>query len=291
MKTVHAYQRGCNGWGIFYQREDLLVYTTLFSVISKEMGLHVIAFSPMFNHTHSGFAEITSRKLETFHRRLNAIFVREYNQHYQRSGSLLQSPFGQSEKYGGKTILGNVAYIFNNCVAGKMYLTAVEYRWTLLAYRNSRHPFSEQIHREHRSNRMRKAMSRVDYCLSRGWYLNYSVLRDILDGLDEKETEQLTDYILSKYNFLDYSYLDKLYDSYESLLLALKSTAGTEYDLAEEYEDHSCYMKMLKVLEKYGYRGVNVESLDYSEKNKLIRYINRTVSPTRDQIWKFFHLK
>lgn len=32
MKTVHAYQRGCNGWGIFYQREDLLVYTTLFSV-------------------------------------------------------------------------------------------------------------------------------------------------------------------------------------------------------------------------------------------------------------------
>lgn len=291
MKTIHVYQRGIHGWGLFYRREDYLVHFTLFSVISREMNLRVVAFSPMFNHTHAGFADILSRELERFQRRLNGTLVSQYNQDYRRTGPLLDSPYGRSKKTGAKIILGNVAYIFNNCVAGRMFESAPEYRWNLLAYRDCQNPFSERIYREYRSSRMRKAMSRVDYCYSCGWFLNYTVLRSLFAGLDEVETEQLTDYIVSKYNFLDYRTLDRLYGNHENLVLALKSTAGSEYDLAEEYEDHSRYMKMAAAAEKLGYSGVNYETMDYREKNQLIRQLTRLVNPSRDQIRRFFHLK
>ena len=63
MKAKHVYMKGRNGWGLFYRIEDCLVFFTVYSVLVKEMGLCVLAFSIMFNHIHSLFKDITQSAL------------------------------------------------------------------------------------------------------------------------------------------------------------------------------------------------------------------------------------
>ena len=292
MDARHAFIKGLAGNGIFYRTEDFLVLITIVSVLVREMGLVVIGFCPMFNHIHFLFKNIGLRVLRLFIQKMAITFVKEYNKEYQRNGSVFQKPFGSSLKKVVKVILGTVAYVFNNPVAGKLCPTAVEYRWSLLAYLKSENPFSAPLRKRTCHNVMRKALNMVDYFYSNNKPLSYSALRNIFSGLDPAEYQQIIDYILSKYNFLSKHSLEELYKSVDKMLIAIDSNAGSEFDLEDEYGDHSCYREMLKVVKKLGYKDkrLNFEAIPEKELNYLFNLISRRTKSPSSCIKKFLHL-
>lgn len=291
MEARHAFIKGINGFGIFYRLEDLLVFFTLVSVIASRMGLTVLAFCPMFNHIHFLFKEISLSELRSFVHRITTAFVREYNTRYERTGPLFKSPFGYSLKKGVKIIMGCVAYVFNNPVAGKMVRTAMEYRWNLLAYYNNPHPFSKKLRKDHCRNVMRVALRKVDYFYNKGKHLSYNVLKNLFHGLDKDESDQLIDYIIFKYNFLAFKDLEELYDGFGKMIAAVESNAGSEFDLEDEYGDHSCYLEMLSIVKSFGYKGssLNFEKLSEESKDRLFWTLKNQTRAKTSCINKFLH--
>ena len=289
MEARHAFIKGINGFGIFYRLEDLLVFFTIVSVIVRRMELTVLAFCPMFNHIHFLFKEISLSELRSFIHRITTAFVREYNTRYERKGSLFQSPFGYSLKKGVKIIMGCVAYVFNNAVAGKMVRTAMEYRWNLLAYHDNSHPFSNKLRKDHSRNVMRVALRKVDYLYNEG--KSYNVLKKLFHGLDRDESNQLIDYIMLKYNFLAFKDLEELYDGFWKMITAVESNAGSEFDLEDEYGDHLCYLEMLSIVKSIGYKGssLNFEKLSEESKDSLFWTLKNQTHAKSSCINKFLH--
>ena len=293
MKATHAFIKGRLGGGIFYRSEDFLVYITIISVHVRIMGLSVLAFCPMFNHIHFLFKEIELNSLRCFIQLAGKAFVREYNEEYGSKGSLFQKHFGRSVKKGLKIILGCVAYVFNNPVAGRLDRKAEDYKWNLLAYRDNMYPFSKPVNRKTCRHALKVAMEKIDYIHKSGSYIGYAALGNILAVLNKEETRQVTDYILSKYSFISYEMLDELYGSHDSLLIALESNAGAEYDLEDEYGDHSCYRRMLVCVMELGFTGnkLNFERLSEEELRALYYIIKSKTNAPLSCICKFLHLE
>lgn len=291
MEARHAFIKGRSGFGIFYRTEDFIIIISIISVLVRNMKLTVLAFCPMFNHIHFLLNNIELPTLRLFIQRMAIIFVKEYNKEYGRKGPLFQKPFGSSIKNAVKIIMGSVAYTFNNPVAGKLCKTAKEYRWNLLTYCKSRNPFSNPLKKDTARHQMRVALRKVDYLYSNGRYLTYDALRDIFKFLNKKENAQMIDYILIKYNFLSLESLETLYDSFDKMLIALDSNAGSEFDLEDEYGDHSCYRLMLSLVKKLGYTGrkLNFESLSEEEAGHLFNRIRSVTKAPSACINKFLH--
>lgn len=291
MEATHAFIKGLRGNGIFYRSEDFLVFFTIVSVIARKMKLIILAFCPMFNHIHFLFKEISLPSLRSFIRQVTSLFVKEYNLDYKRTGPVFQRHFGKSLKKGIKIILGCIAYVFNNPIAGKMFETAIEYRWTLLAYHNSTHPFSTKLRKDTCRNVMRIALRKVDYYFKNGTYLSYNRLRDIFKDLGNEEKKQMIDYVIIKYNFLAYNDLSELYHSFENMITAIESNAGAEFDLEDEFGDHSCYWDMLSIIKSIGYKGssLNFEKLPKETLDSLFLTPKRRTHAKDIHINKFLH--
>ena len=290
MKAEHVYTKGRNGWGIFYRLEDCLVYFTIFSVLARQMRICVLAFSVMFNHTHAQLKDVLARKLSRFQIRLSTKFAKEYNTEYGRTCPIFNSPYGRSTKRGVKNIISNNAYVFNNPVAGQMCKTASESRWTMLAYYKNPNPFSHRLVKRNSRHIMRDALKVVDICFSEGRHLGYATLRRIYKGLDAEESRQMTDYIINKYKFLDYNELSSIFGSFEKAVEAIGTIAGNEYELEDEFGDHSKYQKMLALSRKLGFEGPNYENLSPAQIRKISSVFYSKINPTVDQIRKFLHL-
>lgn len=290
MKATHVYLKGFNGWGIFYSMEDCLVYFTIASVLVREMGLCVLAFCFMFNHIHTLFKDIRPAVLKRFQIRLTTYFSKEYNDNYGRSGPVFMSPYGKTVKTVMKKVISCIAYVFNNPVAGKMCEHAVDYRWTLLSYYNCRHPYSQRLIKRNSRHIMRNAYSVVDIYYKRNKHLGYAVLKRIFKGLNPIERQQLTDYIIAKYNFLNYNELIDIFGSFEKTLLVTETHAGNEYEMEDECGDHSLYQEMIKLSRKYGCEGPNYDQLTPSRIKDLKRLLSSMVRPTDYQLQNFLHL-
>ena len=291
MEAIHVFIKGRNGNGVFYRTEDFLVLISIVGTIAREMGISIIAFCPMFNHVHILVKGIDMETLRAFIHKIETTFVREYNHEYNRAGPLFQKSFGRSVKKESKTILGCVAYVFNNPVAGKLCKEALEFRWNLLAFRDYQNPFSLRIARDRCRKAMRYSLDRVKYYVNNALHLNYRALRMIFNDLNTEEHQQVIDHILAAYGFLDYRTLESLYGSYERLLTAIDSNAGSEYDIEDEYGDHSHYRKMLKVVMKLGYTGskLNFEPLPQNRIDSLFFLLRKETNAPAQCINKFLH--
>ena len=292
MNAHHLYMKGKNWWGIFYRIEDCIMYFTTFSVYAVRMGISFVAFSIMFNHTHATALDETKQRITLFQRQVGVSTAHAYNREYGRKGQLWHHSYGFSIKVAIKKILSNIAYVFNNCVAGKMNRSAIENRWTLLAYYNNSHPFSEPIIKEKCSRRMERALKLIDLSYDNGEPLKYAVQRRIFSGLNRTEKLQAIDYLICKYNFLDYESLISLYGSFEKAMIAIDSNAGAEYDLEDDTGDHSCYMKMLSITRQMfpDLGKLNVEKLSDEQKNQLANAFKTNLVVKDANIRKFLHL-
>ena len=289
----HVYQRTLQGYNIFYDREDYLLYYTIFSVLARYYELIVLGLCLMEDHIHSLVQTIDRDILSRFMDHCTSVFVKEYNSSIGRKGGLFRKRFGSAPKIGNKKIRTAISYLFNNPVEKHLCTSAEDYRWNFLAYAISDHPFSKMIPPRKMSRALKRAMSVVDSARESDNYLKINFLRRVFSKISDDEAEYLTDYIIVRYSPFDYERLLGYYGSFQALLLAVNSNTGSEYDIKEEYNHFSDveYYKMKKLLTAKGIipiRGATM--LSENDKWDLLKYLQLNTSADLRQISKFLHI-
>ena len=245
----HTYQNTCRGILLFYDDLDRLLFYTTFAIAAKRYRAQVIAFTLMYNHTHALFRLDNPLKMGDFVRDYTSYYAMEFNRDSGRSGPLFQCAYGNAPKEGAKKIRTCVNYIDNNAVEKSLVERAEDYRWNLMAYLDNPSPFSEPIQRSRASRALRRSLKRVEAYSKTGAYLTYHLLREFFDGLSEKESRQLIDFIISTYLPIDKEELMLLYGDYQTMLTAVNANTGSEYDIKEDFDHHphTIYRDLLQV--------------------------------------------
>lgn len=288
----HVYCKGVDGNMIFYSASDCIYYITLYSCLARKHRIRTTAFSLMPNHTHSQQLVSGRKRFIAFNAELLSLFTRGYNSWHRREGPLFESPFGSVPKVGEKYIKNNTSYICNNGPAGRLSKGIIDYRWNLMAYHDSDHPFSERMVPSKASKRMREAKHYVLKLRKENRPIDYRIQEMLFKGLNKKEKLQLTDFIISKYNFLDYSLTVKLFGSFDKGLAGMDANTGSEHDMKEEWEDYSEYRAMMEKAKSYGLdlERVNFETMDKDTLFNLVPVLS-SVCFDKKKISRFLHLK
>ena len=291
----HVYQRAIDGFQLFYTREDCLVFFTIFSVCAEIAGIQVLELCLMHNHIHLLLKTETIQELSAFMDHFTSWFVREYNMYVGRKGKLLKKNFGSAPKWDDKKLRSSIIYVGNNPVEKCFCRRASEYRWNFLAYRDTPNPFSQPLLRRNASSSMRKALQEIDAMVSLNLPLKYVQLNRFFEKLNDYESEQLIDYIISSYLPFDYDELESRFNSFDSMLHAMESTTGSEYDINESRDNFSIkvFEEILSYMEtkmpRNRVRAITTYTID--EKIALCKEIQSHTSASIQQICSFMHLK
>lgn len=291
----HIYQRTLNGFNIFYDREDYLLFYMIFSTSARKFRVRIMLLCLMVDHIHVLLEADSCKEMADFVRYYTSVFVREYNDSIGREGQLMYKSFGSAPKKGEKKTRSAIVYIGNNPVEKKMCAVAEEYRWNFIAYLNNKTPFSQAIPTRDRRKILRKAMKEVRDEAGLNRYINYSKLRWYMTRLNEAEREMLTDYIISTYMPIDIELLMDYYSDIDQMVSAMRASAGSDYDIREKVTPHPdlVYERMADVVRaETGLEQCRkVVMLPFDRKMELVRKIQNAVfSAQLYQICKFLHL-
>lgn len=293
--ALHIYQRSADRGLLFYTSRDYIVYLTVICIMARKKGVVVLAVSPMVDHTHLSLRAASRAEVSPFMQEVNKTYSRLFNSSVGRSGALFEKSFGCSVKSGDKAIRTNYSYVNNNAVEKKLVARAECYKWNLLAYAKSNHPFSEKIVLRMASMPLRRALKEVSAMREKNLPLNYAQLDRLYSRLEKREMNQLTDYILYTYRCIDYKALEQLYGSYEKACLAFASNQGSEFDIQEEYEPGSdkIYARISNVLiSGYGFKNPkDVLAHPLAEKVRLYNELLLKTTATERNLEKYFHIK
>lgn len=295
-ECMHIYQREVKGYNIFYDLEDFLVFYMIFSSTARQYGVKVLMLCLMPNHVHILLSADNLENISRFIMCYTSIFVREYNGDLGRKGQLFHKSFGSAPKKGGKSIRSTIVYIGNNPVEKDLSSVAEDYRWNFLKYVKRRID-GVRVPVRSVSERLGKCFKVIEGVAARMAYLNYRQLRRLMERLDTKEREQLSDYILMTFYPFDTDALMGFYDSYGDMLNAMHSTAGKEFDIKEQYypESDIAYRNMTEVLKRdfcdtFLGRIRMVTVLPFESKFKIARHLVAKTSASIYQISRFLHL-
>ena len=295
MECNHVYQRGANGFNIFYDREDFLVCYMILSVIARKRNVRIIEICFMVDHVHILLESQSCEDMADFIRDYSSVFVREFNTSIGRKGQLFHKSFGSAPKQGAKKMRSVIVYIGNNPVEKDLCKYAEEYRWNFLRYMVSPHPFSVNIPARKRSRRLVRSMKYVSMICQSGNYLNYRQLSDLFDVLSDMEKEFMTDFIIMKYYPFDDDKLLSFYNDWHQMTDAMRSTAGSEHDIVEQWyhRPDDIYVRMADfVRERLGIFPVRkVTVLPESQKKMLLTELRINVGATVYEACKFLHLE
>lgn len=293
--ALHIYQRTADRGLLFYTSRDYIVYLTLLCTLSRNKGVTVLAVSPMVDHTHLSLMATFRAEVAPFIQEVNKSYSRLFNSSVARSGSLFEKSFGCAVKRGDKAVRTNLSYVNNNAVEKKLVARAEDYKWNLLAYAVSRHPFSEEIVLREASMQLRRALKEVSALRKKDRHLNYALLDRLYAGLCKKEMDQLTDYILYTYSCIDYNATEELYGSYEKACLAFASNQGSEHDIKEDYDPSSdrIYSRISNTLiSKYGFKNPkDVLGLPLPEQAELFNDLWISTKASPHQLEKYLHIR
>ena len=222
---LHVYQRTSDKGVFLYRVQERIMLYTIFYTVSRSRKISITALAFMFTHVHALIQNCSPSEGKSFMGKVLSTFARELNQDSGRTGNI----FGRascSMKKNGKTIRSSIAYVYNNSTEKRLYSRAIDDRWDFLAYAMSDHPFSKRIIIREASSRLRKSIQAVNGDFARGNHLKLQRIRMLFKDLNETETQQLIDYIIAKYRFIDYalaiSYFNTAY-SYFVLILIFNS--------------------------------------------------------------------
>lgn len=290
----HVYQRTIDGVQLFYCIEDCLVFYTIFAVCSKNDEVVPLELCLMHNHTHALIQCETVQKLSRFVDHYTSWYVQEYNSFIGRRGKLFKKNFGSAPKWDDKRLRSAIIYIGNNPVEKNFCSSARDYRWNFLAYKDNGSPFSEKLVKRNSSYELKKALKEVDSMVSLNLPIKYRQLIRMTRKLNENEFEQLVDYIITAYLPFDYNNLSSHFKSYDSMLLAMDSTTGDDYDIKESRDRFSImsFREMrtyfLRRMPMYEIRKVTAFSLE--DKMVLYKELLENTSATGKQICNFLHI-
>lgn len=290
----HIYQRTVEGFLIFYSIKDFLVFFTLFSTVARRYDIKVLGLCLMYDHIHTLAVAESCVTMSSFVREYTGRFSRQRNKHYGNKGQFFVHRFGSAPKTGDKKARTAISYLYNNPVEKKICPRAEQFQWSFLSYAHNRHPFSPPLKLNSASNRLRKAAAEINIQRKSDKPLSYEFIERISNGLTKAETMQLTDYIITQYNCVDYGALESYYDDYQTMLTAINSNTGSEYQIKEEVTPGSdtVFKKMSYVLRKMcGYKDMTqVLSLSGSDKMRLAWILAAETGASHYQISKFLHI-
>ena len=290
----HIYQRTYDGFLIFYSVRDFLVFFTLFCTIARKYHIRVLGVCLMYDHIHVLVAAPSKKDLSAFVQEYTCRFSRQRNVQYQRKGSFFQRRFGSAPKSGEKKARTAIAYLYNNPVEKKLCKNAEDYQWDFLTYANNSHPFSQPLKLNGASRPMRRAVAEIKSLRATDTPLNYATIERIIKDLSPSEIKQLTDYTVSSFNCIDYQGLEEYYEDFKTMLTAIHSNTGSEYDIKEKVtpDSDTIFKRMLSVIRKMtSYPDMTaVLSLPDSEKQRLAWILSAETGASPQQIAKFLHL-
>ena len=284
----HLYLKALNGNVLFYRAEDYIFFLTLLSVIAKRYGIRIEALCIMFNHVHILVRTVDESVFKAFCRDLQSLFSIGYNKEYHLKGRLMMRS-GYAPKISRKSILSCLIYIVNNPVAGHLSKKAIDYKWNLLAFLQSSHPFSEKLVKRSSRLRLREAARIVDCCFKEGTALNYSIQNNIFRDLTSKEKRTVTDYIVNLYNPIDKEAFLARFGDWETALLAIDSTTGADHDIQEVWDDHSVYLRMLKSCLSLGIQPWRFNEMETEDRLRLVKVLSGIYGSTPEHIRRFLH--
>lgn len=291
----HCYQRTRDRGVLFYTVSDHLLFFTIFCTMAARHKVQVVKLVQMPDHIHHSTYAYDDVHLANFVRDYTSVFVREYNRAFHRSGPLFDVPFGSAPKKGDKAVRTNLIYLDNNPVERKLVSQAEDYRWNYLAYATSDHPFSDKIRLRQASMPLRRALKRIKAMHSSDRYLPYSLLYRLFQSLpDNRERNQLTDYIISTYSIIRHDLAIRYFGSLEQELIAAHSTTGSEYDINESFIGKSD--ALYAVFSSIVLRSGMIKDLHelflvpIETKQQLFRLIKRETRAGDRQIAAYLHL-
>lgn len=280
---------------IFYTVSDYIVWFTIVCTQARKHGAQILAMCPMPDHIHLSVVTGNRQSLSAFMAEYAHNFAFEHNQVCHRKGDLFQHPFGSAPKVGAKMARTNIIYIANNPVERQLAPRAEEYRWTFLAYAKSDHPFSEKLVKDKASRPLQRAIEEIDATRMADRPLKYAQLKRMIKKLERRETQQLIDYIIVKYNAIDYDAALSFFDGdYNATITAIHSTTGSEHDLNEPFVGRSdaYFSEMTRILlRECRFRDIHdILSLDNDRKYELFLLLRQHIRALAAQIGKYLHL-
>ena len=292
----HIYQRTLNGFNIFYDQEDYLVFYMILSTSARKFRVRILELCLMVDHIHILLESDSCQEMSGFVRYYSSVFVREYNDSIGRNGQMMYKSFGSAPKKGDKKTRSAIVYIGNNPVEKKMCSSAEEYRWNFIAYLDNDNPFSQDIPPRNRRRILRKAMKEAAADASANRYMNFSKLRWYMSRLNQEEKELLTDLIISLYMPVDKEALLDYYSDLPQMVSAMNASTGSDYDIREKVTPHSdlVYNRMIEVVRAETGLDVvrKVVVLPEECKMELVAKLQKAIpSAQLYQICKFLHLK
>ncbi len=286
----HLYIKALDGNVLFYKTEDYLFIYTIVSVLSKRHNVIVELFCIMFNHLHGCVRAYSEGEFRSFLRDVSSIFTKGYNQEYHLSGPLLM-PCGYVPKTSGKYHKTCLIYIANNPSAGRLVRSVLEYKWGLIPYFFSDHPFSLKLVKRQSRFAMRQALAIVDRCHKQGQFLNYASLKRVFKKLNSCERTQMVDYIVVKYFFLDKQAFISHFGDLDKAILTIDSSAGSEHDIYEPWEDYSVYFEMIKKTLESGldYKRFRFHEMSREDYLSLVSMLSRIPGVSNKHLNRFLH--
>lgn len=289
----HCYQKTINGEVIFYCVIDYLVCFTHISVASRRHPVKVLSQILMPDHLHASVVAEREWELGDFVQDYTSHFARAHNVTCHRDAPLFK-PFGSAPKVHGKDVRSHLVYLGNNGPERRLSTTAEEYRWSFLAYAKSDHPFSEKLRLDYASRPMRRAIQEVKACRKADRPLSYTTLRRITEPLNPVERQQLTDFIITAYQYIDFPLAMAYFGDWEGMLSAMHHSKGSEFELKEEFVgwDDKVYAQMSQILvKKYGLTDVHdILSWPEAERNAVSALLRTKTEASSRQIAKFLRL-
>jgi hypothetical protein len=236
----------------------------------------------------------SKQNLSRFMGEVNRTFSKHQNDICHLKWSWFEKPFGSVPKEGSKSGRNCLLYIGNNPPERKLADRAEDYRWTFLAYAVSKHPFSEKLVIRNATWALRQAIKVVWSQHKTGKPLKYNLLQNLAQKLDNREKEQLTDFIIGTYNVIDYKETLRFFDgSYEKMTAALAISTAKEHDLNETFVGWSDkpYATMSRItMGKYRLDDIH-EMLSWTgeQKAQAFRYLRATTNYNPEQVSRFLH--
>ena len=125
----HIILRSINQHIIFEEDSDYRKFLYIMSDCRKKYDITIYAYCLMDNHIHI-LLNSPAEKLPTFFQSLGSVFVRWYNNKYQRCGHLFQDRFHSTTIEDERAFLSVLIYIHNNPVKANICRFPSEYRWS-----------------------------------------------------------------------------------------------------------------------------------------------------------------
>jgi putative transposase len=130
----HIIQRGNNRQAIFSSTADYLMLLALLDEYAQKFGVALHAYVLMTNHFHLLATPTTDDGLPQMMQAVGRRYVRYFNDHQQRSGTLWEGRYRSTLIEMDRYFLACMAYIDLNPVRANLVATAKDYPWSSHAH-------------------------------------------------------------------------------------------------------------------------------------------------------------